>query len=232
MLYLYTQHAQNNKNGHALLDGASPKKNTDEVFNPKRSGETIIVLTLLGSIAYATLRYNVLKGVPWFDWPVYVLNKAFAFSSLLLLGISLFRYRFFPTYSNAKLMYMAGITGTIHVLLSLLILNPTYYEKFFYQGKLTISAGFSMLLGAIAFGMFVSGKNNHTNNKLQNLIILALLVGLHAGLQGFLSWFLPHTWPGGLPPITLLSSLASLTVITTWINLKKKQHSITKPGIK
>ena len=43
----------------------------------------------LGLIAlaavYATVRYNVFKGVPWSDWPGYIADKALAVAGLLLL---------------------------------------------------------------------------------------------------------------------------------------------------
>jgi hypothetical protein len=72
------------------------------------------LLTFLGSAIYATARYNVFKGVPWSDWPIYTLNKAFALSALLLLVSSVLRKRSAKEYSNAPNLYMAGVFGFIH----------------------------------------------------------------------------------------------------------------------
>jgi len=49
------------------------------------------LLALLGSVAYATARYNIFKGVSWNDWPTYTLNKALGLSALLLLVLSVVR---------------------------------------------------------------------------------------------------------------------------------------------
>ena len=48
---------------------------------------------LLGSTLYATVRYNVVKGVPWSDWPAYTPNKALALAALVVLVLSVVRRR-------------------------------------------------------------------------------------------------------------------------------------------
>ena len=175
------------------------------------------LLALLGSTIYATARYNVFKGVPWNDWPIYTLNKAFALSALFLLVLPVVRKRSAKGHSDAPTMYMASVFGSMHVVLSLILLSPAYYEKFFVQGKLTAAAGSSMVLGALAAAVMAVGKgmrgDQDPGGGLRNLAILAFVVGLHAMLQGFAGWFAPSTWPGMMPPITLISFLLGLAAV-------------------
>lgn len=172
------------------------------------------LLTLLGSAIYATARYNIFKGVPWSDWPTYVMNKAFALSALLLLAITVIRQRLTRGYSAAQTMYMAGVFAALHVVLSLTVLTPAYYEKFFWQGKLTAAAGWSMAFGAIAAVLMAFNTraygDQRPNGKAKKVAILAVLIGLHAMLQGFAGWLAPAQWPGMMPPITLISFLLAL----------------------
>lgn len=199
-----------------------PVENTDSdnysaLLQANHSGIRIGLLTFLVSAGYATIRYNIIQGVSWSDWPVYTLNKVFGFSSLMLLVIAIVRYRLESAYSNSKILYMSGLFGGIHVLISCMLLNPVYYEKFFYDRKLTMEASFSMLLGAIAAVIFISRAtlkgDRNTNNKIRSLAVLSVTVGLHAALQGFQSWLEPSTWPGFIPPITLLSFLVSIAAL-------------------
>lgn len=175
------------------------------------------LLALLGSTVYATARYNVFKGVPWEDWPTYTLNKAFALSSLGLIVFSIIRKRSVKGHSIGRDMYMAGVFGTIHVVLSLTLLSPAYYEKFFSQDKLTAAAGLSMALGTVAAAMMFAGKrphgDQHADGGVRTLTMLAFIIGLHAMLQGFAGWFAPSTWPGMMPPITLISFLLGLAAV-------------------
>jgi hypothetical protein len=175
------------------------------------------LLALLGSAIYATARYNVFKGVPWNDWPIYTLNKAFALSALFLLVLCVIHKRSAQGNSNARTMYLASVFGSIHVILSLTLLSPVYYEKLFVQGKLTAAAGCSIVLGAAAAAVMAVGKrilgDQDTGGGLGKLAILAFVIGLHAMLQGFAGWFALSKWPGMLPPITLISFLLGLAAV-------------------
>ncbi|KKO17939.1 MAG: hypothetical protein BROFUL_03390 [Candidatus Brocadia fulgida] len=53
----------------------------------------VTTLVFLAAAAYATLRYNVFKGVPWSDWSTYVMNKAVALSALAFMALEVFRSR-------------------------------------------------------------------------------------------------------------------------------------------
>jgi hypothetical protein len=174
----------------------------------------ISLFVLLGSALYATARYHLLNDISWEDWPIYTLNKAFALSSLLLLVLSLHRKHTGAPDPNPYNPQIAGLFGAMHVMLSLILLSPAYYEKFYIQGKLTPAAGLSMVLGAAAAFVMFAGpgmrQNQRTDGGVRILAILAFAIGLHAMLQGFAGWFAPSKWPGMMPPITLISFLLGL----------------------
>jgi hypothetical protein len=176
------------------------------------------LLALLGSVIYATARYNIFKGVPWNDWSTYTLNKALALSALLLLVVAVTRKSSAKEPSTGRTLYMAGVFASMHVVLSLILLSPAYYESMFVQNKLTAAAGVSMVLGAVAAAAMTAGKRTQgasdPDGGVRNLAILAFVVGLHAALQGFAGWFAPSKWPGMMPPITLMSFSLGLAAVT------------------
>jgi hypothetical protein len=171
-------------------------------------------LTLLGSVAYATARYNVFKGVPWSEWPTYTLNKALALAALFLLARAAFRVYLARTDTNAHALQMASVFASMHVMLSLVVLSPAHFEKWFVHDKLTAVPALSMLLGAIAAVLMMAGRRirvgRDASGGLNTLAILAAASGLHAMLPGFAGWFAPAEWPGMLPPITLISFVLGL----------------------
>lgn len=179
------------------------------------------LLALLGSVVYATARYNIFKGVPWSDWPAYTLNKAFGLAALLLLVLSVIG----KGSAEVRPMRMAGAFVSIHVLLSLTLFSPAYYANFFLQGKLTAAAGLSMLLGAAAAAAMASGKGPRVAPTVDrgswNLALVAFAGGAHAMLQGFAGWFAPSTWPGMMPPITLISFLLGLAAVAVVSRAKR-----------
>ena len=178
----------------------------------------ISLLALLGSAVYATARYNIFKGVSWNDWSTYTLNKALALSALLLLAFSVIRKSSAKGNPNGRTLYMASVFASMHVVLSLTLLSPAYYESMFVQNKLTAAAGVSMALGAVAAAVMAVGKRTHgaqdTDGGVRSLAILAFVVGLHAMFQGVGGWFAPSKWPGMMPPLTLISFLLGLAAVT------------------
>lgn len=183
------------------------------------------LLALLGSVAYATARYNVFKGLPWKDWPIYTLNKAFALSALFVLVFFVIRKHSATGHSQARELRMASVFGATHVMLSLTLLSPVYYGKLFAQGTLTAAAGVSMVLGAVAAAVMAVGPGTRgdqpTDGEVSILTIMAFVVGLHAMLQGSRGWFLPSQWPGMMPPITLIAFLLGLAAVAVAVYPKR-----------
>lgn len=179
-----------------------------------RNDHLIAGAWLTAALLYATLRYNVLKHVPWADWPTYIVNKAFGVSSLILLALSAFRWSVGKPAGKPLMLWSGGLAGA-HVVLSLILLNPEYYPKFFAGTKFNAVASFSMLFGVLAFALQELGarKSQHWSPTAKRiaLALLAVLIGVHAALTGIPGWFVPAMWPGGLPPITLVSATIALS---------------------
>jgi len=175
------------------------------------------VLSLLGAVAYATVRYNVCKGVAWSDWPVYTLNKAYALAALVLMLTFVVRTRLAQGMWQGRDLSAAGLFAGLHVFVSLILLSPAYYDKLYLQGRLTASAGFAMLLGAVAAAMLAAGALRRGGQGavggVMPVALLAFIAGLHAGVQGFAGWFAPLKWPGLMPPITLISFLLGAAAV-------------------
>lgn len=191
-----------------------------------RIGIGIGILAFLISAIYATIRYNLIQGASWSDWPVFTLNKAFGVSSLLLLVVAVVRYRLRPLLSNAKILYMSGLFGGIHILISCMLLSPAYYEKLFLDGKLTAIAGLSMLWGAVAAVLFISKaakKDSQAIGTMRSLALVCCITALHVAFQGFQSWLTPYDWPGFIPPLTLISFLGSIVALLVTINTKRNK---------
>jgi len=183
------------------------------------------LLALLGSIVYATARYHVFMGVSWSDWPIYTLNKALALSALFVLALSVIRQCSVTGHSDARALQMASVFGAMHVMLSLILLSPVYYEKLFVQGRLTAAAGLSMVLGAVAATAMAAGRElrgeQRRDGGIGSLATAALVVGLHAMLQGFRGWLSPSQWPGMMPPLTLIAFLLGLAAVAVAVCPKR-----------
>jgi hypothetical protein len=182
------------------------------------------------SLAYATLRYNVFKDVPWSQWPAWVTNKAAALAALLLLLAALLRAG--RDGGHGRLLAAASILAMIHITLSLALLGPAAYPGLFANGLPTMPASLSLLLGVVAAvaAPRVSrpeGPGAPPRFRPGPVAMLALVVGLHAGLLGFRGWATPGKWPGGMPPITLISFAAGLlAVILGW---KRHREGTARP---
>lgn len=170
-------------------------------------------LTAAG-LAYAVVRYNVFKGVPWEQLPVYVSNKAIGLVGLLLLGLS----RIVVDKRRRRGLGLAGAGFVaLHVLMSLMIARPEYFPSLYNAaGQMTGSAALSMLAGALGSGallwLFHSTKVRPVEGQRQRVSLvpglgraLLLFTAVHVALIGVGGWFDVGSWPGSLPPITLLS---------------------------
>jgi hypothetical protein len=164
------------------------------------------------SVAYATIRYNVFKGVAWTDWPVFVLNKGLALSSVVLLAAWILRHRRSTDVSEPALLAAASRLMLAHIGLSLVVLSPVYFPAFFVDGRLTWQAGAALSIGmAAAVGLpVVSRPGRAHRSRRRGLGLIVFAAGCHAALFGYSSWFTPAAWPGSLPPITLVSFAAGL----------------------
>lgn len=197
----------------------------------------IFLAIISGSLAYATIRYHVFGGVPWIHFPLFVFNKVFALSGFLMLIISSLislrsnhQNRWYQYLYEGKDLLGFGslVLIIIHVFISVAILKPEYYDKFFEtDGKLNLTGELSMLFGVMGLAMMwivnrffsLSGAvdpKRKSRKLFKKLISLAIVAGFfHTAIMGFKSWIAPWDWYGYLPPISLLASLGFLIWLMT-----------------
>lgn len=168
------------------------------------------------TLAYAILRYIIFHDVAWSNLPLYVLNKALSWTAIILFAMSLI-----ASDKTQRRDYGVLAAGAIlaHVIMSLMILNPHYFPKFFGEtGRLSAMAEISMVAGVagalLLAGLFsanLSGKGN-TPGSLRAGWGRTILCcsALHVAAMGYAGWLAPGGWYGYLPPISLLSFLVAL----------------------
>jgi hypothetical protein len=188
-----------------------------------KTRRTIVFLFALFT-AYACLRYHVFKGTEWQHFPAYVLNKSISWTGLVLIGLS----RIVADKPQRKTFGLTGLAFIgLHVPLSLATLNPSYHLRLFLPDSqyLTAYAEFALLFGSIAlvlliwmYGAFLQRPNPESQStpvlvpRLCRAILVAAVI--HVAAIGFETWIAPASWPGYLPPITLLAVLGGLVCLT------------------
>ena len=212
-------------------------KNKKETKEGKKLKSFIVVtvIVLFVAVGYALLRYNIIKGVEFAHFPLYILNKGISLAAVILIGLSFFigpLARIWPNKFSSKLYLRKyfGIFGfglaSIHTIMSLILFNPAYYPKFFSEsGKLNLTGELSMLFGVLAFFIFSIvaltsiPSIEKSMNKTKWLYIQRagyfafLFVMFHVLIMGAGGWLKPDTWPGGLLPISLIAFLVILFVL-------------------
>ncbi len=196
----------------------------------KPNNRFIIGLSFTFSLAYSVIRYNIFKEVPWVDFPLFVFNKVLALSSLFLFAI--YQYSIVKNKTNFynTIKDYAIIFGVMHIIISLLILSPSYFPKFYYSLKFNLPGAISLLSGTIAVGLLLlllrkaayikSSYSKYFKNNAAILFFLAIAV--HVSTIGFNGWFRMSTWPGGMPPITLISLIIVIIILVLkFLNRKK-----------
>lgn len=171
-----------------------------------------VVSILILAYIYAIIRYHYFGNTPIKDFPLYITNKVIALTSVVLFLSYLF---------NKKNIYLGGLSYILafgHLIISLLILSPVYYKKFFSnEFELNAIANLSLFAGVLSFtGLWVYHQIKKGNvlykivaNKKLHYFILTMLF-LHLFFMGYKEWVQPLTWKGYLPPISLLTAIVVL----------------------
>ena len=195
----------------------------------------VSLIIFLAVFGYTVIRYNVIKGTPWVELPLFISNKAISLSAVVFIALSYMLgslARFWPrTFVTAlglrKFFGLAGFgLAALHGLISLLIFTPNYYPKFFLaSGKLNLIGELSMLFGSLAFFVFTIvaassipaiAKSMEFKRwlRVQRLGYFGLiLVFFHVFIMGFEGWLKPAGWPGGLLPISLVAAIVIAFVL-------------------
>ncbi len=188
-----------------------------------RTARRIIIIAIVFTAIYASLRYHIFKGVEWSHFPLFIMNKILACSGFILLVASLalepvYRKQGAAWFVTRKFLGRTGmVLIIIHILVSFLLFRPEVYDKFFRaDGTLNATGEWSMLFGALGIAAYLIMHNSFSKpeegNGFQKMVmspafgITALtLSALHVAIMGFEGWLTPREWPGGMPSITLVS---------------------------
>jgi hypothetical protein len=189
----------------------------------QRMRDATLVAVIFGvSVAYAVVRYNVFKGVSYEQMPLYVTNKAVAVTSLVLLGVA----RLVADKRRRKgLGIAAAVLAGVHVLISYVVMQPAYLDQLYLpSGTLRWNGEVSMLAGALAAVPIAWLVHATAARPLEVQVDRSLLPGLgraalalvalHALFMGYAGWLDVASWPGMMPPLTLLSFLVALACLS------------------
>ena len=195
----------------------------------------VSLIIFLAVFAYAVIRYNIIKGTPWVELPLFISNKAISLSAVVFIALSytlgsLARFwpkTFIPTLDLRKFFGLLGFgLAALLGLVSLLIFTPAYYPKFFLtSGKLNFIGELSILFGVLAFFVLTlvaisSIPSIAKSIDLQRWLAVQrlgyfglVLVFFHVFTMGFEGWLKPAGWPGGLLPISLVAAIVIAFVL-------------------
>ena len=174
----------------------------------KKFANLTSLLSLLSvTTVYAALRYHVFADIPWSRFLLFVLNKALAWSALVLLALASIKRVISTDTPTAATLFFQGIGLTMaHTLLSLLLLHPEEYPLFFNpENRFTVPIQLSFLVAIVGCTILLRSLGQRSLSLLFSFCML-----LHTSLIGYSNWLHPEKWPGFMPPITLLCSILSL----------------------
>ena len=184
------------------------------------------------ALVYAVVRYHIAGDVAWRHFPLFIFNKATSIAAVAFVASAYLIGKVIRWHDNDKVLRLVvikfcGLMGVflagIHGLLSLALLNPGYFAKYFddvgrlnLQGELAVTfgvIGLFLLLGPAITTLpmmpkALGGIRWKRNQRLGYAALVFVLLHLIAlGLKG---WLEPAGWNGGLPPISLLAALIAL----------------------
>ncbi len=109
-----------------------------------------------------------------------------------------------------------------HVLMSLALLDPAYYAKFYAAAKLNLTGELSLSLGVFALWCFSLpaiaslpymydelGADRWLRSQRVGYTGL-MLAAAHVLVMGAAGWLRPGDWPAALPPITAIAFVVAL----------------------
>jgi len=183
-------------------------------------------------LAYAIVRYHFAGDVAWRHFPLFIVNKAISLAAVFFVGASYLVGKVIRWYDHdAKLRLVVikfcGLVGfflaTIHAIMSLILLNPGYFAKYFDEaGRLNLQGEIGMSVGILALMFLLSpaittlpmmpkALGSWRWKRSQRVGYLALLlVSFHLVALGLKGWLAPNGWTAGFPPISLVAFVAAV----------------------
>ena len=213
---------------------------------PRREKISWVIGIWIPCLLYAIVRYNVFKGVDWTHLPLYIVNKSAAFAGVTLIALAFVVGKLFggvpgsePVRAKAKFFGLAGFAMiSMHTLMALALLSPATFPKFFDEtGMLGLSGEVALLFGILGFGCLLLpaittlpymydalGMERWLKAQHMGYATLALACG-HTAAMGYSGWFDVSSWPGSLPPITMLGcAVAVFALLVKLASLAKRRN--------
>jgi len=148
------------------------------------------VLAVWGAcLVYAIIRYNVFKGVEWTHLPLYIVNKSAAFGGVIFIALAYVVGKLFGGTPGSELVRAKakffGLTGfgmiSMHILMSMVLLSPANYEKFFAaSGKLNLTGE---VMRRTSLRLFVVPGDHHPAPHVRRVRHGKLAAGAALGLR-------------------------------------------------
>ena len=175
-----------------------------------------IIIAVTFALFYSIVRYNVFGNMPLSDIPLFIANKAIAFSMIIILMIAFVKYNSKNKDECVLYIDVFKIFSVIHVLITISLLSQNYYPKLFSDNKLTLFGSLAILAGILSFTYMINKK------FIIKLILLYSLVAVHVLFLGVKGWFAVEKWNGMMPPITLICFI--LIILLFILSVIKKKH--------
>lgn len=171
------------------------------------------------SIAYAMIRYSYFGPVDSVHWPAFILNKAVAVFAVAMLCYSGWHYcvgQREVSKSDGRIAWHAAL---IHSGLSLALLSPSYYAKFYLDGRYNLAGEILIAFGVMSLYCLWqighhNGRRQHRLKQAACLLALAHLLPMASG------WLTPSAWHGAMPPMSLISALLCSGALLSYARYK------------
>lgn len=205
--------SQTTRNGHVPVGGGdSPRFRTP-----------IAVGVLFIAFTYALVRYVVFGDTGAAQIPLYVSNKALAAGSVVFLLLAAFtwvrRDRAGSKYWGRWTLH----TAAIHAIISTFLLASAYYPALFQGDRLSWTGELSLLAAVGGLYCYLTIGRLSEGLKSRTAFVASAFVAAHLAFYGAAGWFDTASWPGGLPPITLLSFLITCGAVVLYSGAMRRR---------
>jgi len=201
------------------------------------------------SLAYAIVRYHLAGDVEWRHFPLFIFNKATSLAAVVFVSCSYLIGKVIRWHDHDKALRLVvikfcGLIGFflagVHAFLSLALLSPAYYSKYFDEtGRLNLQGELAVTVGVVALFLLmapailtlpmmpkaVGGQRWKRGQRLGYLTLI--LVVAHLVVLGWKGWLAPGDWQAGIPPISLVAVLVALVPLLV---KRKLVHDKQKAG--
>jgi len=204
----------------------------------------ITLITILASTTvYAVTRYVLSGAVNPENIPVYIINKAVAFSAVIALLLSAIAYLKDNNLGARDWGKISFHLAVVHILLSSPLWGIGYFEQFYFEwgtvdGKhvnmrehvntMKLTGELTMLFGVLGvYTYFMLFLSKHGTKAMAYLkLATTFCIAIHIGIVPYLNWA-PWAWSKkfNMPPISLLSFLCVGLAFLIYLKMKDAKQA-------